>query len=302
MKDEPSTVVYLYKKFCPEIFDLLNHNKVWIKEDIAYESLMTEWESQRITQNVEGILHDTSFIDVLLECEKGNPASKSFVSDMDFIVQKLIKTLPPHFHKRVRDILKGKLSNLKDWNYLNGFSELGVINTLLDYGFQLEQIEIKFPNGRPKDFLFKNKESKPVLVEVVNMHAHRIKQLTSSTLKKHIFYRLKEKIAYETEGVTKKEIGMSLMFVPVLWLLGVDNLLEMYPFFKRFEKKYQYRFTYPVVGLCSYIDHTDGKNIHIHKFGTITSLLKKPYKELSIWIKLKNLIKRLYQATSFKEF
>ncbi len=288
LRQEPSTVIYLYKKYCPSLFDLLDDKwKIWIEEDNSYIKEMNNWEYERLVRSIEGIEHETSFIDILVEAEKGNTALKCFLSDMDTIVQKLMKTLPEIQHKRLKEMFQGKLKNLKNWNYLNPFGELGVLDSLLNYGYILEQIEVKFPNNKPKDFLLKDPLNKLITVEILNIHAHTVEKQTRRNMKNYILKKIKEKIDVETNGVRKCDLEFPLIFVPVIWLFGTNKLIELYPFFKKFEDSFSKDFPYPVTGLCSYIDHTDGKKLHIHKFGTITSMLRKPFESQNIWAKMK---------------
>lgn len=281
INDEPSTVVYLYKRFCPIIFDIIKDKVNWIEEDKKFETELQKREAKRVELKVEGFKVRASFIDVLIDCYKGNKSQIDFIAHLNDMVNDILQKIPNIHHKSLREMIKGKITNLKDWNYLNVCGELAILSALLKRGYKLIKIEADYPNRRNKDFLLEDPKGDLSFLEVINIHADSEKLDTEEDLMTFIFKRLTDKINYETEGVAKSENKIPLYFTPVFWFFDMNKLLKLYPFFVKFEAEYnQNCFEYPVSGLNSYIKLTDGENINLFPFGSITSLLKKSYEEL----------------------
>lgn len=281
--DEPSRIVYLYKRFCPSIFNVIKDKINWVEEDNKFETELEKREAKRVELRVESFKVRTSFIDVLIDCYNGDKSQIDFIAHLNNMVNELLQKVPDVHHKGLREMIKGKLTNLKDWNYLNVCGELSILKALINGDYKLKKIEADYSNGRNKDFLLEDPKGDLGLFEVMNIHADSEKLEDEEDLKTFIFKRLTDKINYETEGVTKSENKIPLYFIPVFWFFDMNKLLKFYPFFVKFESEYnQNCFEYPVSGFNAYIKLTDDKSINFFSFGSITSLLKKSYEELQL--------------------
>lgn len=226
MNNEPSRIVYLYKRFCPTVFDIIKDKINWIEEDNKFEIELQKRETKRVELKVEELKVRASFIDVLIDCYNGNKSQIDFISYLNDMVNELLQNIHNIHHKALKEMIKGKITNLKDWNYLNVCGELAILNALIKRGYKLIKIEAEYPNGRNKDFLLEDPKGDLGLLEVVNIHADSKKLETEEDLKAFLHKRLTDKIARETEGVNKGECKIPLYFTPVLWFFDMDKLIK----------------------------------------------------------------------------
>ncbi len=218
----------LFRKFCPSIFSMLDKRTDWDKLNSRFKEKV---------YNRKGYDYKDDFIGVLFNAFEGDNYNAEFVVEIDKIYNKIQDALP-EFSKKVRELLKGKITNLEDWNFLNVVGELFVINTILNHpnDIQLLDIEKKTVNGKPKDLFVCLKTGRKLMIEILNIH-YTEKSFDRETLEKHLISKTKAKILSETKGCLSEE-DKNILFLPIIWRLDIEKLVEHYDFFERYENSW----------------------------------------------------------------
>lgn len=256
---------YLINKYCPFFYRFLEKRKYsrWEKLDSMVENQMLKKCEVK-----------TSLIRLLLEIEvTDNPFLKGFSEYFDQLLREITESVP-NKESRIWDSINGKFDNIEDWNFLNPIGELSVLKIFINSGlYDLDEIEIKFSNNRPKDFAFINKSNgEKKVIEVVNIHIP-VNKVEHQEIKDYILDKVQKKINREIIGITDLNELKSLEILPIVWYLDLNILKSEYDFFNDFNKcsGLNYGMKCSTFGFHTYVKYPNNTIL----FGEASSILNK---------------------------
>lgn len=256
----------LFRKYCPTIYSTLDKSIDWTKLNTRFK--------EKVKMRFDSGYKD-DFVGVLFNAENGDRYGVDFLTELDKIYNKVQKAFP-EIGKKTRELIKGKLTNLEDWNFLNAIGEILVINKLLDHPdeIQLLDIEKKTINGKPKDLFVCLKTGTRILIEVLNIH-YTDTVFDKNTFERHLISKTKDKIISETNGYVSEE-DKNVLFLPIIWRLDTDILSEHYDFFEQYEKSWgKLNGTeYQTLGFHIFLTLNKKDRIKKFVFGQVTNILK----------------------------
>ncbi len=200
--------------------------------------------------------------------ERENQFAKDFLQFIDDLVIETLKIAEQK--KKFREIITGKITNIKDWNYLNPIGELALLRKLTLNGYKLKNIEDKqkIPTSSPKDFLFQDTKKNEILIEVVNIHLDD-SYASLDELKDFLHAKTRVKIDKETDGLKGNNFDFIFYFQPILWNFNLSELNPYSNYFKNFASTFGRDVSkkFKTLGFCTFGRDSNGQFV----FGEISS-------------------------------
>jgi hypothetical protein len=262
----------LVLKFTPAIIKLFGFSYNWAKEDAKFDERIGIRENYLKRNNTDRLVTKQTFIDLLVSAESNDQSAIGFLNFVNDLVEETL-SLVPEAKNKIKDNFDGKLTSTQDWNYLNPIGEIACLKKLISSGtYRLKSIECAFPNGKTKDYLFENINSKnDIMIEVLNIHPKTEFDTPDDKIIDDIIAKLRSKIISETLGIDPQTLKVPLIFMPVVWNISVECLERNMEFFSSFSVAggRQLGVPYDIVGFSTLL-----KKNNSFYFGEICSHLK----------------------------
>jgi len=225
--------------------------------------------------------------DWILLAENNDKKAKSFIKYLERNAIFVFENTSNLVSKKVRSIISNIVLSIDtDINiknnpqYLNFTGELIGLNHILRTGnnqFELKEIEVKLPNKKQVDFVFKDKKTEEMLyVDFVSIHHIDISKLDNDDelilfLENRFNAKLKSKTNDLNENLNKiivngKEFNFAIL--PIIWT-EINTLLPFKDAFNKINEKYANVFL-----CCSLLPQELDNEEFIYNFCSVSNILE----------------------------
>lgn len=214
----------LYKilqEFCPTICGLIGEkSKFWNRISDNYKSRINFIKIE--VENKGNATFSKSFIDNWLLAKLGNEESNSFLKYIDNLISNILLQIPNELHDKIRTIVEqavGNFDNEDGKRTTNSIGEIFVIDYYLKRDYSLGAIEVKLPNMKPIDFLFRNNKTEEyLLLEVTNIHPVKEDIKSKEGLTAFFIHRYLDKYENKSKKNIKNALIYKLKLFPIIWI------------------------------------------------------------------------------------
>jgi hypothetical protein len=132
-----------------------------------------------------------------------------------------LNQIPDELHDKLKDIVVqviGNFDNEDGKRTTNSIGEIFVIDYYLKRDFSLSAIEVKLPNMKPIDFLFRNnKTNEYLLIEVINIHPDKSQIESTDLLSTFFIHRYLDKLKDKSKNNLNYASVNNLKLFPIVW-------------------------------------------------------------------------------------
>ncbi|MCB0459199.1 MAG: hypothetical protein KDC74_04175 [Flavobacteriaceae bacterium] len=227
----------ILQKFAPNLFSIVDSL-------IDYNELCERIKG--FLKKNDGKIRPKNFIsiiiNIMLETSGKTNNDRLYINELVFIdkkIEKALEIIPKEKYKKLGELFKSMIFDFSQLSILNPIGEvlsLLKLNERPNYSFV--DYEVNFPNGKSKDFKFRNNlNGKYEIVEVVNISFDSTKYQNQDGLKKYICDKLDYKIKEETRNLDPNFDKSSLKFLIIIHGLDIEIAKESEAIFREFKKR-----------------------------------------------------------------
>jgi hypothetical protein len=210
----------ILKELCPVICALVGEKKeFWNRVNENYKTRINYIKNEVKTNEIN--LFSKMFLDNWLLHEVGEEEPKYFLKYFDSVIAKILNNIPDELHDKLRNIVKQVIGNFDKEDgkrTTNSIGEIFVIDYYLKRDFSLGAIELRLPNMKPVDFLFRNnKTNEYLLLEVINIHPNKNQIESKDLLSTFFIHRYVNKFKDKSKNNLNIASGYNLKLFPIVW-------------------------------------------------------------------------------------
>lgn len=223
----------VFKEFCPFISEFIKEdiffwNKISSRYQARLQFIKNELKSNR------RVTFQRGFLDNWIQYKIGDQESIEFLKYVDNTVFKIVQRTTINLHDKIKRIVKDSIGNFDDevsHRTFNSIGEIFVIEFFLSKDYSLEAIEVKIPNLKPIDFLFRSHDfEKYYLIEVINLHLDKNRIESKEKLIDFFKKRYLDKFKDKSKGNINVALHYNLKLFPIIWTesMVIENQKEFF--------------------------------------------------------------------------